>query len=905
MSNLKYKHTAYTSAQWASLNPVIVENEIVIESDTKRTKIGNGISTYNELEYADANSVGNSLGSIKPTDAAPTPARNGNYTFSIGGNKPAWLTAEAGITTVKAGDGVAVVYTAPSGYSYTHVDMNLNINKEGLYPFSSGATFKNTTFPLEMATSFLVDIYLEGTRDAERRYSPATIRRNYIGQWEIQIFSEVIVTSGYPSQLTPVAAFYTTINPENGDDITTHVLSESNNSGITGKIAVRWGAIPTVASITNNWASPDFGYQLSNDIFNKDRSYYLKPNILKGISDISIASNNKVNTSDFAKGSIDVYQHPRGSSEFVGDSTYSQNALGVWCKPTSLTFNKIQIKAAVATSGNVYIKIYKGAIPSSEFLISGLTLLYETTQIWDTNTNNTRTIDIPTNLTIEPDEYVYILFSTLTSVEVILKTWSNNTNADRTYLLLKVSTDYANEFTGTWYKAGSTEYMQVDPILSLIPPFINSSDISSYLPMPRITIPSKIYAVVGTQLNLYYDALILGTDCGLKSPKEYSVEIFCSKGIQKERCYQLLAQSGDVGNYQMTINVYNSNHAIIETKTITLYVIPATAPLLDGEPTVMIGDSLMADGVMTSTVRDKFVALGSNVPVFKGFIGTSPNNHQGIGGWTFADYATAGPNYYKFNVSGITSISAGSIYSNNGSQFTIREANLIAGVGYIKGDRSSGTNSPLASGTLTRVSGSGDATLSYSSVVLEAGNPLWNPSTSALDIAYYRSNLGMGATKYKVVTIQLGINESFGAVKSEADRTAVITYAKAICAAFLADNSNTKIIIQLPSTDGNTKGGWGANYGASGYKSEYQMNIWRLRELIISNFDNSVYSANVEVGIAGLVIDRYYGYGRTTQAISARINTTEEVHVNALHPITEGYELMGDAYFAQILHLLQ
>lgn len=124
MSNLKYKHTAYTSAQWASLNPVIVENEIVIESDTKRTKIGNGISTYNELEYADANSIGNSLGSIKTTDAAPTPARNGNYTFSIGGAKPAWLTAEAGITTVKAGDGVAVVYTAPSSYTYTHIDVS-------------------------------------------------------------------------------------------------------------------------------------------------------------------------------------------------------------------------------------------------------------------------------------------------------------------------------------------------------------------------------------------------------------------------------------------------------------------------------------------------------------------------------------------------------------------------------------------------------------------------------------------------------------------------------------------------------------------------------------------------------------------------------------------------------------
>ena len=69
-------------------------------------------------------STGGSLGSIKPTDAAPTPARNGNYTFSIGGNKPAWLTAEAGVTEVKAGDGVAVVYAAPSSYTYTHVNVS-------------------------------------------------------------------------------------------------------------------------------------------------------------------------------------------------------------------------------------------------------------------------------------------------------------------------------------------------------------------------------------------------------------------------------------------------------------------------------------------------------------------------------------------------------------------------------------------------------------------------------------------------------------------------------------------------------------------------------------------------------------------------------------------------------------
>jgi len=50
----KYKHTAYTPAQWASLNPVIVENEIVIEKigDGKDLlKRGDGVRNYLDLPY--------------------------------------------------------------------------------------------------------------------------------------------------------------------------------------------------------------------------------------------------------------------------------------------------------------------------------------------------------------------------------------------------------------------------------------------------------------------------------------------------------------------------------------------------------------------------------------------------------------------------------------------------------------------------------------------------------------------------------------------------------------------------------------------------------------------------------------------------------------------------------------
>lgn len=91
------------------------------------TEVENRISSDENIQNQIDVIESGQLGPIKPTDAAPTPARNGNYTFSIGGNKPAWLTAEAGITTVKAGDGVAVVYTAPSSYTYTHVDVSSDL----------------------------------------------------------------------------------------------------------------------------------------------------------------------------------------------------------------------------------------------------------------------------------------------------------------------------------------------------------------------------------------------------------------------------------------------------------------------------------------------------------------------------------------------------------------------------------------------------------------------------------------------------------------------------------------------------------------------------------------------------------------------------------------------------------
>lgn len=53
--NGKIKQRYDTSANWASKNPILLAGELGIESDTNKVKYGNGITAWNNLDYANAN----------------------------------------------------------------------------------------------------------------------------------------------------------------------------------------------------------------------------------------------------------------------------------------------------------------------------------------------------------------------------------------------------------------------------------------------------------------------------------------------------------------------------------------------------------------------------------------------------------------------------------------------------------------------------------------------------------------------------------------------------------------------------------------------------------------------------------------------------------------------------------
>lgn len=66
-----------TAAQWTSANPVLSAREIGIETDTQKSKYGNGTTAWNDLPYSVANASGTSTvnwNSVldKPTTFTPS-----------------------------------------------------------------------------------------------------------------------------------------------------------------------------------------------------------------------------------------------------------------------------------------------------------------------------------------------------------------------------------------------------------------------------------------------------------------------------------------------------------------------------------------------------------------------------------------------------------------------------------------------------------------------------------------------------------------------------------------------------------------------------------------------------------------------------------------------------------------
>lgn len=882
------------STVWSSF---VSDNPI---SDTEKSKIGNlpvhtSQSISNEISAREAADVllqnqinamasGSPRGVFANTAALEAADPDHNYTYVTTDNGYWNYWSPVDLDWIVGG-----LYQAPLTVSGTRSQSTTDVPQmklldDSLSVIENNLTHKNFTNK-EIGNKFIKEAFLSGALNPDKIYYLGLITRQDETYGNGFFIKEA--DPDFSNDMVIISVLYKT-----EEELSGIITAKNTGETITLKMIVDWESVNVGNSgEVLQCVFSDIAYQVKNSpyIYSKE-----------AIEDLTQT--------------VEDYLIDNGDMTFAspesGDNTYQNGAvtaLGIYRQLSAKSLiNEVSLYAAAPSDGyTMQVRVYKSLskpvfsnIPESAF-----TPVYSGTAVWDNDETNLKKIHIPST-SFEAGEYVVVIIATFAALAPKLRQYSTDTTG-RTGFMFSTSTNYTGLLSEMFSVAeDESAFSQAMPGLAHVSESGNIEQLEEDVlnlqsgkadkVLPRLTIPSVIYAVVGTQLNLYYDAISL----------DGSVEVLTDIGNTYERMYQVTPTSGQTGDHAVTINVYSPAKALLETKTTILRVLPASAPSAV-KNVLLVGDSTLNNGAVTPTIRANFAALGSNIPLFWGGKGIAPARHQGWPGASAENYATAstGDDRYEFTVTGTTGLEQDSFYTNNGSTFVIQDIYTSAGVGKIRAYRYSGTNNPSASGTLVKTDGNGPGTIPFSSVSVVSSNPFWNGS--AINISNYRSLLSMGSSKFDVVAIRLGVNESFGELKSEENRQAVIGHFKTIIDAFLSDNSNTKIIIELPTTCGNTRSGWGVNYGASGRKDTYEANVWRLRELMIDEFDNGAYSENVEVCLTGGMVDRYYGYERTTTQVATRITETEERHTNAVHPTTGGYYQLADGLFPHILKLIQ
>lgn len=601
-----------------------------------------------------------------------------------------------------------------------------------------------------------------------------------------------------------------------------------------------------------------------------------------------------------------TYIHPSGESEYEGNANYNQPGIGICLPPQSKKLLVRRIKAKIyASSGsaNVTVSVYKGTTKSAT--LGSHTLVEQIifpAGSFNTISSNYQTVVLSNDLILAANEYLYLIAETVTGY-IYLRYWTTQTTPARDSFLLKVS--------GVWYFSSTNYYTTPLKLYSSVSDSIDYgpeiSELDERVTLLEaqgstsidISLPDKIYATVGDRLQLFYRGMIKAPN-----PYIYDILVSCSKGIQYPRYFEYLPVSGDVGTTTFKVEVKNKDGVVLGTKTCSLITKAVVQSPSATKKVLCVGDSLTSAGLWCIEASRRLVGSGgtpaglalSNI-AFTGRKTGSGIGWEGTGGWTWASYATAGTPAYKFFLSGVTTAPGiGSTYTNNGITYTVSEVNITGGTGYIS---ATGSGAPTSSGTLTKASGTGDATLAFSSYSADSGNPFWEADTNSLDFPQYVNTYMGGACD--VIYFLLTWN---GQTPWRTDFASMITTAKTLIDHIHTHYPNCKIKImgvQVPSLNG----GMGANYGATGtsYADTYGnvVTVLNMNKAYQDWCNEAAYSSFLEFVNVSAQFDSENNMPETDKAVNTRSTKTEKIGTNGVHPSTEGYYQIGDVVFRNFI----
>lgn len=155
----------------------------------------------------------------------------------------------------------------------------------------------------------------------------------------------------------------------------------------------------------------------------------------------------------------------------------------------------------------------------------------------------------------------------------------------------------------------------------------------------RLTLPSEFFAVVGVEMSIYHDNVML-----TETPDAYRFEVACDVGQAEKSRWTVTPTSANLGDHPLTVTVRNAGGEPLGRAATILRVVSADAGAGRAIRLLIVGDSLTHATTYSNELARLLSAPGN--PSWK-MLGThKPSSatpgvaHEGYGGWTWQRFAS-------------------------------------------------------------------------------------------------------------------------------------------------------------------------------------------------------------------------------------------------------------------------
>lgn len=363
------------------------------------------------------------------------------------------------------------------------------------------------------------------------------------------------------------------------------------------------------------------------------------------------------------------------------------------------------------------------------------------------------------------------------------------------------------------------------------------------------------------------------------------LRVLCDYGMDLGHCWRFVSAPAGVASFPLTIVIYDCFGVEKERASTEITLVDAAD--VEEMSAAVIGDSMTHHGTYTETLAELLPSLR--------FIGTrnvTGHYNEGRGGWTIQKYLYQSEHYVR-GVSPFT--------------FPVNEpAELYYGDWFFwqKGYDNPESDPYVYKGFSIEHIREGQSFIRDGKLYrFSAGKETLIDEAPLFECSYSKYLRRFSLERPQLVSLLFGANEM---QKVEFDRTGevvdnTIRNFELLIASIREACPDCKIVINLPVM-GAEQYAWGRRLGCRWTSRQYHLNILRLCEAILKQYDGRE-DEGYFVSPMLHVIDPVYGFERADEAESSYTDTVRTVQTNWVHPCETGYSMMAGALAGTIAYI--